>query len=93
MAADWTTDVLVDGDRTNVVHGDGVGGVTGVSEDAGFSYTIDLGESFAIDGVTLFPRPNCCPDRLRDFRVSILNDDLSEAWGADLFQMKTQRLQ
>jgi hypothetical protein len=86
---EWSADILVDGDRANVVHGDGFGGVTGFPEDPGFYYTIDLGSSQTIDGITLFPRTGCCPDRLRDFRVSVLSDNNGtpgpEVWFADLF--------
>lgn len=82
---DWTTDILVNGDRGDVIHGDGSGGVTGFPEEPGFSYTIDLGETVPLDGITLFPRLNCCPDRLRDFRVAVLDESNVEVWGVDLF--------
>ena len=88
-SAAWSADILVDGNLGSIVHGDGPGGVTGVPEDPGFQYTIDLGSSTALDGITLFPRVACCPDRLRDFRVSVLADNNgspgSEVWGVDLF--------
>jgi hypothetical protein len=87
--AEWSADDLVDGDLNTIVHGDGPGGVTGVPEEPGFYYTIDLGNSVAFDGITLFPRVGCCPDRLRDFRVSVLADSNgspgAEVWGVDLF--------
>jgi hypothetical protein len=87
--SDWSADLLVDGSLSTIVHGDGPGGVTGVPEDPGFYYTIDLGSSVAFDGITLFPRIACCPDRLSDFRVSVLADNNgspgSEVWGVNLF--------
>jgi hypothetical protein len=86
---DWSADILVDGDRGSIVHGDGPGGVTGVPEEPGFYYRIDLGNTTTFDGMTLFPRTGCCPDRLRDFRVSVLADNNgtpgAEVWGVDLF--------
>ena len=85
----WSADDLIDG-IANVVHGDGAGGVTGFPEEPGFSYTIDLGAEFQLDGIDLLPRQDaCCPDRLRDFRVGVHADNRGrvgdEVWGVDLF--------
>ena len=88
-AAGWTVDLLVDGDRGTIIHGDGAGGVTGLPEEPGFSYTVDLGSTIAMDGIGIVPRANCCPDRLRDFQVSVYSDNNgslgAEVWSVDLF--------
>ncbi len=88
-SANWSADLLIDG-LANVVHGDGAGGVTGMPEEDGFGYFIDLGDTFDLEGIDLLPRQDaCCPDRLRDFRVGIREDNGGfmggENWGIDLF--------
>lgn len=47
-------------------------------------WEVDLQGDFQINEVAIFNRTDCCPDRLGNFRVSILNDGL-EVWGADNF--------
>ena len=90
-SAGWSPSFLIDGNAGNPIHGDGAGGVTGLAEAPGFSYTIDLGSVSAIDSISLLPRQDgCCPDRLMDFRVGVHADagDGSigaETWGVDLF--------
>ena len=47
-------------------------------------WEVDLQGDFQINEVAIFNRVNCCPERLGNFRVSILNDGL-EVWGSDNF--------
>ena len=88
-SAGWSADMLIDG-VLNVIHGDGPGGVLGEPELPGFNYTIDLGATFALEQINILPRQDdCCPDRLRDFHVSVHADDGGmlgdEVWGLDLY--------
>jgi hypothetical protein len=57
----------------------------------GFTYTVDLGMSFALEEIVLWNRiqGNCCPERLSNYRVSLHEDDGAGApgpavWSADI---------
>lgn len=41
----------------------------------GFRYDINLGRSYALDRLRIYNRNNCCPERLSNYRVSILTDN------------------
>ncbi|MCW5558334.1 MAG: discoidin domain-containing protein, partial [Verrucomicrobiae bacterium] len=79
----WAIGILVDGSRSGVVHG-------AQELEPGFAYTLDLGSAVLFDEIAIYPRQDgCCPDRLRNFRVSVHADDAgalgAENWGVDLF--------
>src|ERR1051326_7270180 len=75
---------LTDGLRNLQIHSD-------VAPPAGFAYWIDLGASYAITNIKIWPRQDgCCPDRFSNVRVSVHNDDGlgnigDVVWHADLF--------
>ncbi len=75
---------LTDGLRNQQIHGD-------VTPPAGFAYWIDLGKSYTLNNIKIWPRQDgCCPERLSNVRVSVHNDDGldnigDEVWHADLF--------
>lgn len=73
---------LLDGDKSRPVHESG-------NPPDPFYYTIDLGRSFAVKLFSFYPRQDgCCPERVRDFRVSLHQDKEggigAEVWGMDL---------
>ena len=83
LYAGWSVAQIVNGLRTDVVHGD-------VDIEAGFAYEVDLGTGVAVDEILIFPRQDgCCPDRLQNFRVSLHDDNEGQpgpaVWGVDLF--------
>ena len=41
----------------------------------GFTYTIDLGDSYNLVEIVLWNRVGCCPERLSNYRVSVHPDD------------------
>ena len=41
----------------------------------GFRYDINLGRSWALDRLRIYNRSDCCPERLSNYRVSILADN------------------
>lgn len=49
-----------------------------------FSYTIDLGEIIDLTNVDVYNRDNCCPDRLTNYRVNILDENLFSVWQGDI---------
>jgi hypothetical protein len=55
----------------------------------GFTYTIDLGQTYSLESVVLHNRRGCCPERLTNYRVS-LHDDAGggvpgpPVWSADV---------
>jgi hypothetical protein len=75
---------LNNGVTDDVFHGDS-------SLPAGFAYTLDLGKSYPVHELRVYPRQDgCCPDRLTNLRVSVHTDDgvggmAAEVWGMDLF--------
>jgi len=80
---------LTDGNRSSVLHGDGVGGNTGVREAPGFKYEVDLGSVYNFNRIEVWPRQDgCCPNRLTRYRVSVHLDDNgalgTEVWSADI---------
>ena len=67
---------LTDGNRSSVLHGDGVGGNTGVRESPGFKYEVDLGSVYNFNRIEVWPRQDgCCPNRLTRYRVSVHLDN------------------
>jgi hypothetical protein len=87
--ADWQAmTILTDGNVGSMLHGDGAGGVTGLSEEPGFYYQLDLGQQIDMAQINVWPRQDgCCPDRLTNYRVSVHEDDNGtigqEVWSAD----------
>ena len=59
---------LTDGDRTTYTLPNASSGTTG------FYYLIDLGQIRQLDRVVLWQRKDCCPERLRRYRVSLFAD-------------------
>ncbi|MEW6158563.1 MAG: discoidin domain-containing protein [Verrucomicrobiota bacterium] len=79
----WNISMLNDGNKSGVFHGD-------ATIEAGFAYSIDFGKSYPVKQIKVYPRQDgCCPERLRNFRVSVHNDDNgqvgAEVWGTDLY--------
>jgi hypothetical protein len=82
-SAGWNISMIVDGDRGNVLHGV-------ASIDPGFHYQIDLGAPVKLEELRIYPRQDgCCPERLRNIRVSVHADNAGEigdaVWSADLY--------
>ncbi|MEX0585836.1 MAG: CotH kinase family protein, partial [Pirellulales bacterium] len=80
---------ITDGNRFSIVHGDGPGGNAGVAEAVGFRYEINLGATYNLERIDVFPRQDgCCPDRLTRYRVSVHLDNVgsagAEVWSADM---------
>src|SRR6266536_4226941 len=75
---------LTDGLRNQQIH-------SGVTPPAGFAYWIDLGKSYTLTSIKIWPRQDgLSPERLSNVRVSVHNDDGldnigDEVWHADLF--------
>ncbi|MGI8604322.1 MAG: lamin tail domain-containing protein [Verrucomicrobiales bacterium] len=60
---------LTDGNPTSFSHPQASAGTTG------FFYQIDLANTFVLDRIILYPRNDgCCPERLRRYRVQLLDD-------------------
>src|SRR5206468_4852080 len=82
--ANWDPSLILDGDRGAAVHSD-------TAPSPGLAYSIDLGKSYQVSEIRIYPRQDgCCPERLKQIRVSVNNDDGSgkigaEVWGADFF--------
>ncbi|MSU36097.1 MAG: discoidin domain-containing protein [Pedosphaera sp.] len=79
----WNVSNLNDGDLLNHIHLDTV-------PDTGAAYTLDLGASYPIKELKIYPRKDlCCAERLRNIRVSIHTNSGGqlggEVWGANLF--------
>jgi len=79
----WNIGMIVDGSRTVAVHAD-------AGPAPGMAYEIDLGVEVTVNRIDIYPRQNaCCPERLADIRVSLLQDNNGapgdENWHADLF--------
>jgi hypothetical protein len=73
---------LTDGDRANFLHGD-------ADLPTGFAYDFKLGGEVTMTGIDIYPRNDCCPDRLSNIRVSVHSDNNGAigdtVWSADLF--------
>ena len=75
---------MIDGDTQTVFHLD-------TTPDAAAAYQVDLGNTFPIQEIRIYPRQdNCCPERLKQIHVSIHNATAqgalgTEVWGIDLF--------
>lgn len=74
---------LVDGSPSGQAH-------ASANPEAGFAYTINLGSPVAMSRIVLWPRQDgCCPDRLSNFRVSVLEDNAGQpgniVWKSDQF--------
>lgn len=79
----WNISLITDGDRSAVLHGD-------TAIEAGMAYEVDLGTVARLEQIDIYPRQDgCCPERLANFRVSVLTDNEgtpgTEVWKADLF--------
>lgn len=46
-------------------------------------HIIDLGETAAIENIRVFNRSDCCAGRLGNFRVSVLDETMTEVFGVD----------
>lgn len=82
-SSDWSISQIVDGDRSNRIHGD-------QAIEVGMAYWVNLGEDVPVDHIDIYPRQDgCCPERLANFQVSLHADNqnaLGDAnWSADLF--------
>ncbi len=81
---DANISLILDGNRNDVVHGN-------TNIESGFAYSIDLRKSYAVAEIKIYPRQDgCCPERLKQVRISVNNDDGSgnagaEIWGTDRF--------
>ncbi|MCA9186507.1 MAG: discoidin domain-containing protein [Pirellulaceae bacterium] len=78
--ADWNPTQIIDGNIASIVHA--------AEPTTTFGYLIGLTENSAFEKINVFNRTNCCPERLTNYRVSIL-DDLGGApgsaiWSADV---------
>ena len=73
---------LVDGNRRNFLHGD-------ATLPDGYAYSMRLGGAVNFEAIDIYPRDNCCPDRVSNIRVSVHSDNAgeigAEVWSADLF--------
>lgn len=73
---------LTDGNRVNFLHGD-------AELPVGYAYDFKLGGEVTITGMDIYPRNDCCPDRLSNIRVSVHNENNgtigNNVWSADLF--------
>ncbi len=71
---------LTDGDKRTFTHPNSGG--------TGFYYLIDLGQIRNLERVVIWNRADCCPERLRRYRVSLLADGGNVPgavnWSADL---------
>jgi hypothetical protein len=78
----FNTQQLTDGDRLNFIHG-------AATLPTGFAYDFHLGGEVMMTGIDIYPRDNCCPDRLSNIRVSVHGDNNGAigdtVWSADLF--------
>lgn len=66
-----------DGDTTTIAHPQ-------ISGTLGFTYTIDLLGGYEVNQIDLLNRDNCCPERLSNYRVSVLDAMMSEVFGMDI---------
>jgi hypothetical protein len=79
------------GDASRAVDGNtdgnyGAGSVTHTDTgDPAPSWQVDLGTEFEISRIVLWNRTDCCPDRLSNFRISILDGVGTEIDGEDFF--------
>jgi hypothetical protein len=74
---------LIDGNRQNTLHLDEF-----PWPDA--AYSVDLGANYSVTEIRIYPRQDaCCPERLRNFRVSVHQDNAgmigAEVWGVNNF--------
>src|SRR5207249_154248 len=73
---------LTDGNRVNYLHGD-------ATLPTGYAYDFKLGGEVTITGIDIYPRNDCCPDRLSNIRVSVHSDNngviCDSVWSTDLF--------
>ncbi len=80
--ANWPTSWLVNGSRTDQIHGD-------ATIASPFAYIIDLGAVASIDRINILARQDgCCAERLSNYRVSLHEDNSgsigAEVWGANM---------
>ena len=68
-AATYNAAKLTDGDIATFSHPDTM------TTTLGFRYDINLGRVWALNRLRIYNRNNCCPERLSNYRVSILADN------------------
>lgn len=69
---------LTDGMLNNLTHPD-------AGAAANFNYTVDLGGIFSLSSVQLFNRTDgCCPERLSNYRVQVLDSGMTSVWSGDV---------
>lgn len=61
--------MITDGDLTTFSH------PAAMAVTLGFKYDINLGRAYILDRLRIYNRNNCCPERLSNYRVSILADN------------------
>jgi hypothetical protein len=78
----FNTQQLTDGNRVNFLHGD-------ATLPTGYAYDFKLGGEVNMTGIDIYPRNDCCPERLANFHISVHKDNNGaigdEVWGADMF--------
>lgn len=70
---DYAPGKITDGNLASFSHPDTM------ASTLGFRYDINLGRSYILDRLRIYNRNNCCPERLSNYRVSILADNGSGA--------------
>jgi hypothetical protein len=74
--------LLTVGNRVNFLHGD-------ATLPTGFAYDFKLAGEITMSMINIYPRNDCCPDRLSNIRVSVHKDNNGaigdSVWSADLF--------
>src|SRR5688572_17355501 len=76
---DADINLILDGNRNGVVHAN-------TAPEPGFAYSIDLRKSYPVAEIKIYPRQDaCCPERLKQVRVSVNNDDGSGNAGAEVW--------
>ena len=43
-------------------------------------WEVDLGDEKKLEGLVIWNRTDCCQDRLKDFKISVLDKDRTEVW-------------
>jgi hypothetical protein len=51
---------------------------------AGFSFTTDVQGSYAFNSLEFVNRDACCPERLSNYRVEILDNSMITMWSGDI---------
>jgi hypothetical protein len=59
--------------------------VTHTNNDVNAWWRVDLGNTYALNSITLWNRTDCCSDRLSNFTVSVLNSAQSKVFSESFF--------